>query len=253
MEMYKYNDLKGKTVLISGASGDIGIAICEKFLEQGCEIYALYNTNADRLEELKANNSSGQRLNILQCDIADPEKVAILMKYLNDKVTKIDVLVNNAGIVKDNLFASMTFEDFSSVIGTNMLSTFRLTKEALMLLRCSDSPAIINVASIAAIIPSIGQVNYSASKGALLGFTRTLAAELAPRGVRVNAVAPGMIESRMVKKVSRTVVREVTHSIPLKRLGQCQEVANTIVYLSSSAASYIVGQTIVIDGGLVMR
>lgn len=147
----------------------------------------------------------------------------------------------------------MSSEDFQSVINTNLMSLFRLTKEALMLLRSASDPTIINVASIAAIVPSVGQSNYSASKGAILSFTRTLAAELAPRGVRVNAVAPGMIESGMVKKVSRTVVREAINSIPLKRLGRCEEVANTIIYLSSSASSYIVGQTIIIDGGMVMR
>ena len=162
-------------------------------------------------------------------------------------------LVNNAGIVKDNLFSSMSFDDFNTVIETNVLSTFHLTKAVLKLLRSAEGATIINVASIAGIISSVGQANYSASKGALLGFTRTLAAELAPRGIRVNAVAPGMIASKMVKKVSRTVVRDVTNSIPLKRLGDCNEVANTIVWLSSSASSYIVGQTIVIDGGLVMR
>lgn len=147
----------------------------------------------------------------------------------------------------------MSYEDFTQVIETNMFSIFRLTKDALMLLRAAENPAIINVASIAALIPSVGQANYSASKGAILGFTRTLAAEMAPWGVRVNAVAPGMIESKMVKKVSRAVVRAVTSTIPLRRLGKCEEVANTIVFLSSSASSYIVGQTIVIDGGLVMR
>ncbi|WP_342321209.1 SDR family NAD(P)-dependent oxidoreductase [Kosakonia sp. BYX6] len=251
--MYKYDDLNERNVLVSGASGDIGIAICEKFLEQGCHVYALYNTNNTALEELKAQHAQGQCLSILHCDLADSDSVNELGLYLARKIRQLDVLVNNAGIVKDNLFASMNFDDFSTVINTNMLSTFRLTKEVLKLLRCAESSTIVNVASIAAIIPSVGQANYSASKGALLGFTRTLAAELAPRGVRVNAVAPGMIASKMVKKVSRTVVRDVTNSIPLKRLGNCQEVANTIVYLSSSASSYIVGQTIVIDGGLVMR
>ncbi|WLI78600.1 SDR family NAD(P)-dependent oxidoreductase [Kosakonia sp. H02] len=251
--MYKYDDLNNKKVLVSGASGDIGLAICEKFLEQGCHVYALYKTHSAPLEDLKTQHSGGQRLNILQCDLADPDCVNQLGLFLSNEIQQLDVLINNAGIIKDNLFASMSFDDFSSVIDTNLLSTFRLTREMLKLLRCAEAPAIVNVASIAALVPSVGQINYSASKGALLSFTRTLASEMAPRGVRVNAVAPGMIASKMVKKVSRTVVRDVTNSIPLKRLGNCHEVANTIVYLSSSASSYIVGQTIVIDGGLVMR
>ncbi|MBA7845705.1 SDR family oxidoreductase [Klebsiella sp. RHBSTW-00484] len=212
-----------------------------------------YNFNSGPLVELKTRHPNGERLHILQCDLACADDVSALCQYLSGEVGKLDVLVNNAGIVKDSLFASMSFDDFHSVINTNLLSLFRLTKEALMLLRSAADPAIINVASIAAIVPSVGQANYSASKGAILSFTRTLAAELAPRGVRVNAVAPGMVESKMVKKVSRTVVREIINSIPLKRLGRCEEVANTIVYLSSSASSYIIGQTIVIDGGMVMR
>lgn len=251
--MYKYNDLTGKNVLVTGASGDIGLAICAKFLEQECQVYALYHSNITGLEALKNTHPQGSGLHLIQCDLSDKGAVIALCQRLTDEIKRLDVLVNNAGIVKDSLFASMNFDDFNSVINTNLISTFMLTKEALMLLRSADKAAIVNVASIAALIPSVGQCNYSASKGALLGFTRTLAAELAPRGVRVNAVAPGMIESKMVKKVSRSVVRDVLSSIPLKRLGQCDEVANTIVYLSSSASSYIVGQTIVIDGGLVMR
>jgi 3-oxoacyl-[acyl-carrier protein] reductase len=253
MNMYKYKDLNGKNVLVTGASGDIGLGICAKYLEQNCEVYALYKSNVTQLNELKKNHPAGDLLHIMQCDLAEPQRVTALCDQLSSVARKIDVLVNNAGIVKDSLFAAMSFEDFSQVIDTNIYSIFRLTKEALMLLRAADCPTIINVASIAAIIPSVGQVNYSASKSAILGFTRTLAAEMAPNGIRVNAVAPGMIESKMVKKVSRTVVRSVTSSIPLRRLGKCEEVANTIVFLSSSASSYIVGQTIVIDGGLVMR
>ncbi|MFD1803078.1 SDR family oxidoreductase [Mixta tenebrionis] len=251
--MYKYNDLIDKTVLVTGASGDLGLAICTRFLEQQCQVYALYHSHAGDLNELKKIHPQGERLNILQCDLTNSEAVVQLCAFLAESAGKIDVLVNNAGIVKDSLFAAMSIDDFSTVIDTNLLTIFRLTKEALMLLRSAESPVIVNVASIAAIIPSVGQINYSASKGAMLSFTRTLAAELAPRGVRVNAVAPGMIDSKMVKKVSRTVVRDVINSIPLKRLGKSAEVANTIVYLSSSASSYIVGQTIVIDGGLVMR
>ena len=251
--MYKYDDLFNKNVLVTGASGDIGLAICAKFLDQQCQVYALYNTNSAELMALKEKHPQGGNLHILQCNLANKNEIMSLCDWLNKTAGKLDVLINNAGIVKDSLFAAMSFDDFSAVIEQNLLTVFSLTKEALMLLRSAENPAIVNVASIAAIIPSPGQTNYSASKGALLGFTRTLAAEMAARGVRVNAVAPGMIESRMVKKVSRTVVRDVLSSIPVKRLGQCAEVANTIVFLSSSASSYIVGQTIVIDGGLVMR
>ncbi|MDF7761106.1 SDR family NAD(P)-dependent oxidoreductase [Kosakonia cowanii] len=251
--MYTYKDLNSKNVLISGASGDIGLAICEKYLDQGCNVYALFKNNVEPLRLLSESHDHGHRLTTFQCDLANPENVSELVIYLNNAISRLDVLINNAGIVKDNLFSSMSFEDFNVVIETNMLSTFQLTKAMLKFLRGAEGATIVNVASIAGIIASVGQANYSASKGALLGFTRTLAAELAPRGIRVNAVAPGMIASKMVKKVSRTVVRDVTNSIPLKRLGNCNEVANAIVWLSSSASSYIVGQTIVVDGGLVMR
>ncbi|MGR7571030.1 SDR family oxidoreductase [Klebsiella aerogenes] len=251
--MYNYNDLIGKKVLVTGASGDIGLAICGKFLEQKCTVYALYKTNAGSLLSLKENHIAGELLHILPCDLSKQDEVIALCEHLTREAGRLDVLVNNTGIVKDSLFASMSFDDFYSVINTNLLSLFRLTKEVLMLLRSAETPAVINVASVAAIVPSVGQANYSASKGAILSFTRTLAAELAPRGVRVNAVAPGMIESKMAKKVPRTIVREVTNSIPLKRLGRCDEVADVIVYLSSAASSYIIGQTIVVDGGMVMR
>lgn len=251
--MYKYKDLENKSVLVTGASGDIGIAICARFLEQNCHVYALYKSNSEELLELKSSHKEGRKLTIIRCDLSSTDEITKVCSFLNDKTVKLDVLVNNAGIVKDNLFASLSTEDFIQVMELNMLGTFRITKETLPLLRSAEHAAVVNVASIAALIPSAGQTNYSASKGALLGFTRTLAAELASSGIRVNAVAPGMIESKMVKKVSRTVVRNVTGSIPLRRLGKCEEVANTIVYLGSSASSYIVGQTIVIDGGLVMR
>ena len=251
--MYNYNDLVNKKVLVTGASGDIGLAICRQFLQQGCQVYALYRSHGSPLVQLKNSHPQGAQLHIMSCDITRDEAVKQLCVLLAARAEKIDVLINNAGIVSDNLFAAMSYETFSRVIEVNLLALFRLTREALMLLRGAETPVIVNVASIAALVASPGQINYSASKSAILGFTRTLAAELAPKGVRVNAVAPGMIESDMVKKVSRTVVREVVNSIPLKRLGRCAEVADTIVYLSSAASSYIVGQTLIIDGGLAMR
>lgn len=251
--MYQYSDLKNKIVLVSGASGDIGVAICQQYLEQYSVVYALYKSNAAPLDKLKMEHHQGQNLYVVHCDLADPAMVAALSDRLTTEVGRIDVLVNGAGMVKDNLFASMSVDDFITVINASMLNTFRLTKEVLKLLRNAEHASVINIAAISAIIPGIGQSNYSASKGALLAFTRTLAAELAPQGIRVNAVVPGMIESTKMMNVPRPLIREITDSIPLQRLGSGAEVANTIMYLSSSASSYIVGQTIVIDGGLVMR
>ena len=243
-----------KTAIVTGGGRGIGLGITKALAEAGFQIAVVGSSEEARYAQaLSQLREAGHSIVYFQHDLADTAGSRVCVERIAENLGRIDVLVNNAGIVKDSLFASMSYEDFTQVIETNMFSIFRLTKDALMLLRAAENPAIINVASIAALIPSVGQANYSASKGAILGFTRTLAAEMAPWGVRVNAVAPGMIESKMVKKVSRAVVRAVTSTIPLRRLGKCEEVANTIVFLSSSASSYIVGQTIVIDGGLVMR
>lgn len=251
--MYKYSDLKDKIVLISGASNDCGRAICQRYLEQQAIVYALHESDPEQLQMLKAEHPQAHNLHIVHCDLANPQAVAAFITRLTNEAGKVDVLVNNADVVNDNLFACMSFDDFSSVIDSNIFNTFRLTKAVLALLRSTDNASIINVASIAAIAPAMGQINYSAAKGALLAFTRTLAAELAPQGIRVNAVAPGMIESANTHMLPPALLREMADAIPLQRMGSCSEVANTIVFLSSSAASFIVGQTIVIDGGQVMR
>lgn len=251
--MSVYPDLAGKIVLVTGASGDIGLAICEKFLDLSCRVYAIYHSDPSTLQRLQQRHSSGEKLHILSCDVADRVAVEQLAITLEKEIDRVDVLINNAGICKDNLFSALKYEEFDRVIKVNLYGTFNTCKYLLRLLRHSRDANIVNVSSISGVTSSFGQTNYSAAKAGINGFTRTLAAEYASKGIRVNAVAPGMIESRMVKKVPRQIVRTIMAAIPLKRLGRVEEIANVVAFLSSESSSYIVGQTLVADGGLVMR
>ncbi|MFC0180265.1 SDR family oxidoreductase [Thorsellia kenyensis] len=249
----KYSDLENKHILVTGASGDIGIAICNSFLNQGAIVHAVYNRDASQLEKIKAESDHSNNFFIYKSNVAEKESVTQLIDEISVNTKAIHVLVNNAGIYKDNIFSAMTDEDFEDVLKVNMFGTFYMTKKALPLLRHAKTASIVNVASVSGVTSSFGQTNYSAAKSGIIGFSRTLAAELAPRGIRVNTVAPGMIESRMVKKVPRQIVKGVLSAVPVKRLGEVHEVANVILFLSSEASSYVIGQTIVVDGGLIMR
>ncbi|MBL5861233.1 SDR family oxidoreductase [Serratia fonticola] len=251
--MSHYPDIGGKNVVITGASGDIGLAICEKYLEQQAKVFAIYHHDNSGLEKLKAAHSQGENLHILQCNVADVSEVSRLADELEKQALEVHVLINNAGIYKDNVFSALTYEEFDQVIKVNLYGTFTMTKRLLPLLRHARNSTVVNISSISGITSSFGQSNYSAAKAGIIGLTRTLASEMASKGIRVNAVAPGMIESRMVKKVPRQIVRNVMSAIPLKRLGRVDEIANVVAFLSSDASSYIVGQTLVADGGLVMR
>lgn len=251
--MAAYSDLQDKIALVTGASGDIGLAVCEKLLEDGCKVYATYNNNPARLGGLADRQEFEGRLVSLKCDITNKEELEAAMSTIEHADGKLDVLVNNAGKYRDNLFSLMDFEEFDDVIRTNLYGTFQATKAALRMLRKAKQAAVVNVSSIAGLTSSFGQVNYSSAKAGMIGFTRTLAAEVGAKGVRVNAVAPGLIESVMTKRVPRNVIRQTVSAIPLQRMGQTREVAEAIVFLCSSSSSYIVGQTLVVDGGLIMR
>ncbi|CAM4208077.1 SDR family oxidoreductase [Serratia silvae] len=251
--MSHYPDIGGKNVVITGASGDIGLAICEKYLEQQAKVFAIYHHDNSGLEKLKDSHPQGDNLQILQCNVADVSEVSSLAEELEKRAHAVHVLINNAGIYKDNVFSALTYDEFDQVIKVNLYGTFTMTKQLLPLLRHARNSTVVNISSVSGLTSSFGQTNYSAAKAGIIGFTRTLANEMAAKGIRVNAVAPGMIESRMVKKVPRQIVRTVMSAIPLKRLGRVDEIANVVAFLSSDASSYIVGQTLVADGGLVMR
>ena len=251
--MAAYLDLQGKVALVTGASGDIGLAVCQKLLEDGCKVYATYNNNPARLAELAGQPQCVGRLLALKCDITDKESLEAVMARIEEADGKLDVLVNNAGKYRDNLFATMLYEEFDDVVKTNLYGTFMATKAALRMLRKAKLATVVNISSIAGITNSFGQTNYSAAKAGMIGFTRSLAAELGSKGVRVNAVAPGLIESVMTKRVPRNVIRQTISVIPLQRMGETREVAEVVAFLCSSSSSYVVGQTLVVDGGLIMR
>ncbi|HEJ9057965.1 SDR family oxidoreductase [Serratia fonticola] len=251
--MSHYPDIGGKNVVVTGASGDIGLAICEKYLEQQAKVFAIYHHDNSGLGKLKTSHPQGDNLHIMQCNVADVSEVSSLANELEKQAHEVHVLINNAGVYKDNVFSALTYEEFDQVIKVNLYGTFTMTKRLLPLLRHARNSTVVNISSISGITSSFGQSNYSAAKAGIIGLTRTLASEMASKGIRVNAVAPGMIESRMVKKVPRQIVRNVMSAIPLKRLGRVDEIANVVAFLSSDASSYIVGQTLVADGGLVMR
>ncbi len=251
--MATYADLQGKVALVTGASGDIGLAVCEKLLEDGCKVYATYNNNPARLGELADRQEFAGRVVALKCDITNKDELEAAMATIEAADGKLDVLVNNAGKYRDNLFSLMEYEEFDDVIKTNLYGTFMATKAALRMLRKAKLASVVNVSSIAGMTNSFGQTNYSSAKAGMIGFTRTLAAELGSKGVRVNAVAPGLIESVMTKRVPRNVIRQTVSVIPLQRMGETREVAEAIAFLCSSSSSYVVGQTLVVDGGLIMR
>lgn len=251
--MAVYPDLAGKNIVITGASGDIGLAICKKYLDMQCRVFAIYNSDISGLEKLRSSHANGDALHSKKCNVAETEDVTRLVAELEGEIEAVHVLINNAGIYKDNLFSAMTDDEFDQVIRVNLYGTYNVTKKMLRLMRQAKGSSIVNVASVSGITSSFGQTNYSAAKAGIIGLTRTLAAEMASKGIRVNAVAPGMIESRMVKKVPRHVVRAVLSAIPLKRLGEVDEIANVTAFLSSDTSSYVVGQTLVADGGLIMR
>ena len=226
-------------VLITGSTGSIGEACTRYFHNAGYFVYLHYRNDEEKVQKL---SQELQNSKILQFDITDKESVSKALENL-----EIDVLVNNAGITKDKLFFWMEDDDWTDVINTSVNGTYLVTKAVIKNMISNKRGSIVNVASVSGLVGNAGQTNYSAAKGAMIAFTKALSVEVARYGIRVNAVAPGLIESQMTKDLD---VKEIKKSIPLKRIGKPDEVAECVYFLADKA-SYITGEVVNISGGMV--
>ena len=242
-----------KVVLITGGSRGIGKSIALKYAEEGYNIVINYISSKTDVTELeKEFNEKGVRSLILRADVSNTDEVDNLVKKAIEKFGRIDVLVNNAGITRDGLLMRMKEEDFDRVVEINLKGTFIVTKAVIPYMVKKREGNIINLASVVGVTGNAGQCNYSASKAGIIGFTKSVAKELASRNIRVNAVAPGFIDTDMTSVLNEDIKKNINSQIPMKRMGTSKERANVVYFLGSEASSYITGQVINIDGGMVM-
>ena len=245
--------LSGKTALITGASRGIGRAIALKMAENGANVAIVYAGNeAAAKESCELAQSFGVKAQSYCCDVADFDKTKALIQAVIEDFGGIDILVNNAGIVHDALVLSMSENDFDSVIDTNLKGAFNMIKHTYTHFMRKRSGRIINITSITGVVGNAGQANYASAKAGMIGLTKSVARELAARNVTCNAIAPGFIQTDMTDKLSDKVKENVLGSIPMKKMGSPDDVANMAVFLASDNASYITGEVIKIDGGLCM-
>lgn len=244
---------ENKVALITGATRGIGKEIALELAANGFDIAVNYRSEQAGMEELKKEiEKNNVRCEFVKADVANFEDCESMVKETIEKFGKIDVLVNNAGITKDGLIMRMKKEDFESVIDVNLTGTFNVTRNVIPHMLKQRSGRIINVSSVVGVAGNAGQTNYSASKAGIIGFTKSLAKEVASRNILVNAIAPGFIDTDMTSVLSDAVKEGINAQIPLKRMGTPKEVAKVVKFLSSEDSSYVTGQVINIDGGMVM-
>lgn len=244
----------GKVALVTGATRGIGKQIVYTLAENGYDVSVNYRTKTAEIDEMKREIEEKYKVRcaVVQGDVANFEDAEKMVKETVEKLGKIDILVNNAGITKDNLLMRMSKEDFETVINVNLIGTFNVTRNVIPLMVKQRAGRIINISSVVGVSGNAGQTNYSASKAGIIGFTKSLAKEVASRNILVNAVAPGFIATDMTDVLSDTVKENINAQIPLKRMGSSKDIANVVKFLASEESSYITGQVINVDGGMLM-
>ena len=241
--------LDGKNALVTGASGDIGKSIALALHSAGAQVII----SGTRLEPLEAlRNELGDRVQIIRCDLSDKDAVQLLPNKALETVGSIDILINNAGITKDNLLMRMSDDDWNDVINVNLFATMLLCRGVLRGMIKSRWGRIVNISSVVGVTGNPGQANYAASKAGLIGMSKSLAYEVASRGITVNCVAPGFISTAMTDQLTDKQKDSIISSIPSNRMGDSTDVASAVLYLTSNEASYVTGQTLHVNGGLAM-
>jgi len=242
-------DLTGKRALVTGASGGIGKAIAQALHRQGA-VVALSGTRREALEALATE--LGTNAHVLPCDLGNAEEVETLVPRAEEALGELDILVNNAGITRDALFVRISDEDWQKVLDVNLTAAFRLSRAALRGMMRRRSGRIISITSVVGVTGNPGQGNYSASKAALIGMSKSMAQEVAARGITVNCVAPGFVETPMTDVLNEKIRASILERVPAKRLGTGEEIASAVVFLASDEAGYVTGQTIHVNGGMAM-
>ncbi len=245
--------LKDKVALVTGASRGIGREIAQTLAAYGASVIVNYNGSKDRADEVvEMISAAGGKAIAVKADVAKAEEIARLFEEAQAAFGRIDILVNNAGITRDNLILKMSEEEYDTVLDTNLKGAFLCMKHAAKIMLRQKNGRIINISSISGIAGNAGQANYCAAKAGLIGLTKSLAKELGSRGITVNAVAPGFIETEMTEKLSEQVKEGMLAQIPLKRAGTVKDIAEAVAFLASERAAYITGQTLSVNGGMAM-
>ena len=245
--------LEGKVALVTGASRGIGRAIAEELASQGAYVIINYSGNEQAASEvLTTITKMGKRASLYRCNVGNYEEVKQMIDTIVKEHKSIDIIVNNAGITRDNLLLKMSEQEFDDVITTNLKGAFNTIRHASRYMLKQRSGKIINISSVSGIIGNAGQVNYSAAKAGIIGMTKAIAKELASRNILVNAIAPGFIQTEMSDALSDSVKEKVTETIPLKKMGQPEDIAKMVSFLASSQGDYVTGQVFQVDGGIAI-
>lgn len=243
--------LKNKVAVVTGGSRGIGKAIALELAREGADIAVLYNGNKQSAQEVCDEIAKmGNRAEAYQCDVGNFEGVGKTITEISQTLGMPDILVNNAGITKDGLIFMLKENDFDAVIDTNLKGTFNTIKHVSKLMMKNKKGTIINISSVSGMMGNAGQANYASAKAGVIGLTKTIAKELAVKGIRCNAIAPGFVETDMTDKLNCEVKKGVEDSVPLRRMAKPEEIANAVVFLASEKASYITGEVLKVDGGL---